>query len=179
MTGCHRRAYSMYKASLKVSPLDACPEHMSLATGLKFWYVGDTDPQSKLAKGIGHLRSWVGFMAAQTWAINLPLIVNYTNILLEIMSPFAVQSAPLCLYNLTWYHVTFLWHHCIETIETTYLSSPSSHLIESCWHTVNSCIFDKIYGLILRSHNSGPGWPVYSVGQCIQHIKISAQLHVI
>ena len=49
------RAFSMYKASLKVSPLEACT---------------DTDPNSKLAIGIGHLYSWAGFMAAQIWAIN-------------------------------------------------------------------------------------------------------------
>ena len=38
----------------------------------------------------------------------LPKNVNYTNILLIIMSPFVVQSAPLSLYDLNWYHVTFL-----------------------------------------------------------------------
>ena len=32
--------------------------------------MGDTDPERKVSKGIGHLRSWAGFMAAQLWAIN-------------------------------------------------------------------------------------------------------------
>ena len=68
--GCCMRAFSMYKASLKVSPLEACTELISHAIGLKFWYAIDTDPNSKLAIGIGHLYSWAGFMAAQIWAIN-------------------------------------------------------------------------------------------------------------
>ena len=33
-------------------------------------YGGDTDPNSKLAIGIGHEWSWARFMAAQVWAIN-------------------------------------------------------------------------------------------------------------
>ena len=33
-------------------------------------YVGDTDPERKVSKAIGHLWSWAGFMAAQLWAIN-------------------------------------------------------------------------------------------------------------
>ena len=37
--------------------------------------------------------------------------MSYTNILVIIMSPYAVQSAPLSLYDLTWYHVTLLWHN--------------------------------------------------------------------
>ena len=32
--------------------------------------MGDTDPERKVSKGIGHLWSWAGFMAAQLWAIN-------------------------------------------------------------------------------------------------------------
>ena len=31
--------------------------------------MGDTDPESKLSKGIGHLWSWARFMATQFWAI--------------------------------------------------------------------------------------------------------------
>ena len=47
------------------------------------------------------------------WPLNfepliLPKNVNYTNMLLIIMSPFVVQSAPLSLYDLTWYNDTFL-----------------------------------------------------------------------
>ena len=38
----------MYKTSIKVSPLDACLELTSRATGLKFYYVGDTDPARNL-----------------------------------------------------------------------------------------------------------------------------------
>ena len=60
----------MYKASLKVSPLDARPELISYITGLKFLYVGDTEPQSKLTIGICHLWLWARFMATQIWAIN-------------------------------------------------------------------------------------------------------------
>ena len=33
-------------------------------------------------------------------------IVSFTNFLVIIISPFAVQSAPLSLYNLTWYYIT-------------------------------------------------------------------------
>ena len=95
----------MYKASLKVSPLDARPELISYITGLKFLYVGDTEPQSKLTIGICHLWLWARFMATQIWDRN-----------------FA--------------------RNCELTI----------------------------IGQFLR--------PVYSVGQCLQHIKISAQLLV-
>ena len=64
-----------------------------------------------------------------------------------------MQNAPLSSYNLTWYHVTFLWHYWDHWYNR---SSPSSHLIEPYWHTVNGCIFDKIYGPNLSRHKSGP-----------------------
>ena len=116
--------------------------------------MGDTDPERKLSIGIGHLWSWATFMAAQLWAINFAKNVNYTNMLLIIMSPFVVQSAPLSLYDLRRYHDTFLWHHWYHWDN---LSSPSSHLIEPCWHTVNSYIFGKSYGPKLSGHKCGPG----------------------
>ena len=34
--------------------------------------------------------------------------MNYINILVIIMSQFAIKSAPVSLYKLTWFHVTFL-----------------------------------------------------------------------
>ena len=37
---------------------------------LRFYYIGDTDPESKLAIENGHLWSWAGFMAAHIWDIN-------------------------------------------------------------------------------------------------------------
>ena len=40
----------------------------------------------------------------------LPKIMSYTNVLVIKMSPFAFQSAPLSLYERTWY-VTFLCHN--------------------------------------------------------------------
>ena len=52
------------------------------------------------------------------------------------------------------YHVTFLWHHWDHWDN---LSSPSSNLIEPCWHTVISCVFGKICGPNLRCHEFGPG----------------------
>ena len=90
------------------------------------------------------------------------------------MSPFDVQSAPLSLYDLTWYHDTFLWHHWYHWDN---LSSPSSHLIEPCWHTVNSYIFGKIYGPNLSGHKSGPG-PLMtnSYGQFTVWVSVSTIL---
>ena len=61
--GCCMRAYSMYKVSSNLPSLEARPGLMWCAIGLRFWYVGDTDPASKLAIGIGHLWSWARFMA--------------------------------------------------------------------------------------------------------------------
>ena len=55
--GSCMRAYSMYKTSSNLPSLEACTELIWCATGLRFQYVGDTDPQSKLAIGIGHLCS--------------------------------------------------------------------------------------------------------------------------
>ena len=68
--GCCMRAFSMYRVSSNLPSLIARPGLMWCAIGLRFWYVGDTDPASKLSKGIGHLWSWAWFMAAQLWAIN-------------------------------------------------------------------------------------------------------------
>ena len=67
---CCMRAYSMYKISSNLPSLGARPGLMWCAIGLRFWHVRDTDPASKHSKGIGHLWSWAGFMAAQLWAIN-------------------------------------------------------------------------------------------------------------
>ena len=58
----------MYKASVKVSPLDAyitC-NWAEILICLKYW----PKARSKLAAGIGHLWSGAAFMAAQIWAIN-------------------------------------------------------------------------------------------------------------
>ena len=102
---------------------------------------------------------WSSNMAESVWWSGLffkilPQIVNYTSILVIIMSPFAVKSDPLSLYTLTWCHVTFLWHNWGHWDN---LTSPCIHLIEPCWHTVNSCILGKIYGQNLSSHKSDPG----------------------
>ena len=105
------------------------------AAGLGFWYGG------------------VSVVVRVTFQI-LSQIVNYISILVIIMSPFAVKSDPLSLYNLTWCHVTFLWHNWGHWDN---LTSPCIHLIEPCWHTVNSCIFGKIYGQNLSGHKSDPG----------------------
>ena len=67
---CMSRANSMYEISSNQPSLVACPGLMWCATGLRFYYIGDTDPASKLAIGNGHLWSWDGFMAAHIWAIN-------------------------------------------------------------------------------------------------------------
>ena len=47
----YRRADSMYRASVKVSPLDACPELISRATSHKFWYVGHRNCESHQYSG--------------------------------------------------------------------------------------------------------------------------------
>ena len=70
--------------------------------------MGDTDPESKLSKEIGNLRSWARFMAAQLWAINFAKKCELHQYSADNNYPFVVQSAPLSLYDLTWYQVTFL-----------------------------------------------------------------------
>ena len=89
----------------------------------------------KLAQSLYHMQSNIKF-----GPLILLKIVSFTNFLVIIISPFAVQSAPFSLYNLTWYHVTFLCHHWDHWDN---MSSPYSHLIEPCWHTVNSSIFGQ------------------------------------
>ena len=100
----------MLEASVvKVSPLEAQPKLISHETRLKLSYVGDTAPESKLAIGIGHLWSWAGFMAAHIWDINFAVICelhHYSGYNNEPVCPKC--SFKLILYNLTWYHVTFL-----------------------------------------------------------------------
>ena len=61
--GCRMRANFMLEISSNQPSLIACPGLMWCATGLRFYYIGDTDPESKLAIGNGHLWSWAGFMA--------------------------------------------------------------------------------------------------------------------
>ena len=153
--GCCMRANSMYEISSNQPSLVACTGLMWCATGLRFYYIWDTDPASKLAIGIGHLWSWAGFMAAHIWDINFAVICelhHYSGYNNEPVCPKC--SFKLILYNLTWYHVTFLWHNWDHWDN---LSSPCRDLIEPCWHTVNSCFFGKIYGPNMSSHKSIPG----------------------
>ena len=67
------KAFSMYEASVNLPSLIARPGLMCCATGLRFYYIGDTDPASKLAIENGHLWSWGRFMAAHIWAINFAI----------------------------------------------------------------------------------------------------------
>ena len=153
--GCCMRANSMYEISSNQPSLVACTGLMWCATGLRFYYIWDTDPASKLAIGIGHLWSWAGFMAAHIWDINFAVICelhHYSGYNNEPVCPKC--SFKLILYNLTWYHVTFLWHNWDHWDN---LSLPYRDFIEPCWHTVNSCIFGKIYGPNLSGHKSRPG----------------------
>ena len=87
--GCCMRANSMYEISSNQPSLVACPGLMWCATGLRFYYIGDTDPESKLAIGIGHLWSWAGFMAAHIWAINFA--INY-----ELHQYSGDNNEPIC-----------------------------------------------------------------------------------
>ena len=87
--GCCMRANSMYEISSNQPTLVACPGLMWCATGLRFYYIGDTDPESKLAIGIGHLWSWAGFMAAHIWAINFA--INY-----ELHQYSGDNNEPIC-----------------------------------------------------------------------------------
>ena len=99
--------------------------------------------------------SWAKFMAAHIWDINFAVICelhHYSGYNNEPVCPKC--SFKLILYNLTWYHVTFLWHNWDHWDN---LSSPCRDLIEPCWHTVNSCFFGKIYGPNMSSHKSIPG----------------------
>ena len=153
--GCCMRANSMYEISSNQPSLVACTGLMWCATRLRFYYIWDTDPASKLAIGIGHLWSWAGFMAAHIWDINFAVICelhHYSGYNNEPVCPKC--SFKLILYNLTWYHITFLWHNWDHWDN---LSSPCRDLIEPCWYTVNSCFFGKIYGPNMSSHKSIPG----------------------
>ena len=152
--GCCMRAYSMYKISSNLPSLEARPGLMWCAIGLRFWHVRDTDPASKHSKGIGHFWSWAGFMAAQLWAINFAKKCELHQYSANNNESICCPKCSFNLYDLNWYHVTFLWHNWDHWDK---LSSPSRHLIEPCWHTVNSYIFCKIYGPKLSGHKSGPG----------------------
>ena len=84
--GCCMRANFMLEISSNQPSLIACPRHMWSATVLRFYYIGDTDPESKLAIGNGHLWSWDGFMAARIWAINFAKKNSYLQCVSRVLS---------------------------------------------------------------------------------------------
>ena len=101
----------MLEISVNQPSLIACTGLMWCATGLRFYYIGDTDPASKLAIGNGHLWSWDRFMAAHIWAINfakkkqLFTVCQQGSIKSLKGDDRLSQWSQLCHMKVTWYQV--------------------------------------------------------------------------